>query len=230
MQWMCNFKSDYFVCVAVSVIEYIFQFFSRLPSLWILIIFSFIFFFLFICLTTKNICADDKFTTKWCGTKEAENIVYMRVCIWHTINSMSWNENSHMSIVWPIWKQPLSSPWNSINFTMLTYFREGKLVFLFTMRKILCLLNGFWRHIHLSMSMRQVAAIATSYLFNAKIFLNPKIAYRFFFSHFFISLLASAVINAYAYIYTWFMVDEFANLSFFLCVSTLFLFSSDFIN
>lgn len=52
-------------------------------------------------------------------------------------DSMSWRENRQMTIVWPTWKQPLSSPSNSINFTMLIYFNEGESIFI--MWNILCI-------------------------------------------------------------------------------------------
>lgn len=96
---------------------------------------------------------------------------------------MCWNEDRRMSIVWPIWKQPLSSQWNSINFTMLTYFNGGKAIFILC--EIFCVSNGFWRHLHLYTSRcGQVFVYESMSMINDsfsmwKIFLNTKFAYRF---------------------------------------------------
>lgn len=131
IRWMCNFKSDYFVCAAISVSERICQFHFRLASSLIFIQISFPSFYL-PHQRRQNGRADDRSTggVVWNRKiKRYENIIDTHISIGIS-NSMSWNENGQMSIVWPIWKQPLSLPWNSTNFTILIYFNEGKTTFI----------------------------------------------------------------------------------------------------
>lgn len=59
------------------------------------------------------------------------------------MSSMHWKGNSQLSIVWAIWKQRLSSPWNSINFTMLIYFNVGKSIFMMRKASTFCLPKSF---------------------------------------------------------------------------------------